>query len=373
MFLTIKKPFKNITATVALILAVAYFTGSSHAATLKFVENNPSYQAQLYLTKQIKGIGLVDSYIEDNQNLSYVYDNALTAMAFIATRDYGRAEQILNTLSLIRRNAQGAYYESYNFLDINGSGQGNAFAGNTAWVLEALNLYQRYTGSFKYFALQRKLADYLISQQDIDGGIRVLPGNPVKSTEQNIAAYVALRNFGTLYLMRYYTNKALKIRNFLANNIWIPSENRFRTSLPDPQPSELLTWVTDVQALGVLALGKKYAAALTWADDPTHLRTSKTTPSNIPITGFDFNSDLDTVWLEGTFHMGLAYKKTGNASKAQYYVNEGLKAQNADGSILLATNTGTASIYWMLTPWHAAAPTAWLIFNMYNFNPLDLF
>lgn len=357
-----------------LVLAFCLFICASPAnAALTLIDKNPSWKAHIFLAAQMKGVGLMDSYVQDNQNLSYVYDNALAAMAFIAEQNYGLAAKILDALANgVQRTPGGALYESYNFMDINGSGQGQVMAGNTAWVLQAMNLYQKNTGSQKYTAFQKTLADYLVSQQDLDGGIFIMPGNRVKSTEHNMAAYVALFNYGKLQSSHLHQQAAEKVKSFLVTFAWFPWQTRFRTSVPDPLSFELLTWVTDVQALGVLALGDTYKSALTWVGN--RLVTAKTiTGTSTTLLGFDFNYDVDTIWLEGTLQMALAYSQAGMTIEAKKYSTEVLKAQNPDGSLLLCTNTGTASVYWTLQPWHAVAPTAWLVFYDRNFNPLQKF
>ena len=353
-----------------LVLVSALFFPASSPAAIPLLESLPWWRAQTYLATDIKGVGLIDSYVEDNQGLSYVYDNALAAMAFTVARQFGMAEEILATLSTqVIKTPNGLLFESYNLLDPNGSGQGPVYAGNTAWLLQALNVYQKYTGRKTYAAFQKILADYLLSQQDFDGGIFIMPGNFGKSTEHNLAAFSALYNYGQLNSLPAYMTAAKQVHNFLTTHTWIASETRFRTSVPDPQPYELLTWATDCQALGALALGSNYSPALNWAE--ANLLVTKQL-GNVNVTGFDFNSDRDTVWFEGTLQMALAFKKTGLTVQANKYYTQAIKGRKSDGSILLATNTGTASIYWMLQPWRAAAPTAWLVFYAKNFNPLAI-
>ncbi len=346
---------------VCLFLILAFASSVAFAA-IATVENKPDWRAQLFIANQVKGIGLVDSYQEDGINRSYVYDNSLAAISCMASGNFGLAKEILDTLAKeVLNNAQGMPYESYIFTNTNGAGSGEAFTGNIAWLLQAMNIYQKLKASTQYFNYQKKFADYLISQQSPDGGIRGSYFDDWRSTEHNLAAYVALRNFSRLNNLSSYLTKANKVKTFLrSSKIW--NGNYFNAGPND-------AWLyTDVQALGVLVLGAaSYSPALNYAEN--HLKLSRPFGS-ATVTGFDYNNDRDTIWLEGTLQMSLAYYKSGNATLGNYYYNEAKKALSADGACLLATNPGTANTYWYLEPWRAIAPTAWVILCRYKFNPL---
>lgn len=327
------------------------------------VNNNKAWKAQMFIASQIKGIGLVDSYQEDNVDISYVYDNALAAMACMAFKDFGLAREILDTLHKeVKMAPQGVPYWRYLYENTSGYGEGTVYCGNTAWLLQALNVYQKLAKSKRYYSYQKKLANFLLTLQTSDGG---LTGNHYvswKSTENNLAAYAAIRNFGRLNKLDTYVAKADKIGTFLKGRyIW--NGARFNQGKNDP------TKVIDVQSLGVLVFGKKYATALTWAEG--NLKTSKIFDSQ-RVTGFDFDNNLDTVWSEGTLQMALAFAQTSNVTKGDYYYNEISKTIQIDGSVLLATNTGTAGD-WIMETWRAIAPTSWLIFYSLKFNPLVLY
>lgn len=351
---------------ISVLITIVFISANSLAyAQIQTVDNKPDWKAQIFLANQTKGIGLVDSYQEDSSNISYVYDNCLAAIAFMLMGNSGLAKEILDTLcNEVEKNPDGIPFESYQFPDVNGKGSGTAFCGNTAWLLQALNIYQKLNNSKIYFNTQKKLADFLLSLQDSnDGGLWGAKNEYWKSTEHNMIAYVALRNFGRLNRYYRYLSKAERIKKFLKTPaIW--DGFRFYAGLNDT------TGVTDVQALGVLLLGNDYSNALSWAE--TNLKLSLPYSSQI-VTGFDFGTDRDTVWIEGTIQMALAFYKSNNSSKAEYYFNEVSKTIQSDGSLILATNQGTASHWWIMQPWRAIAPTCWLIFYRLKFNPYILY
>lgn len=334
-------------------------------AAIQPVRAKRQWRGQLYIANQIKGIGLVDSYKEDGTIRSYVYDNALAAMACMAMGNFGLAEEILDTLCFeVVRTPDGVFLQYYGYSDKRGGGGGAVYCGNTAWLLQALNIYQKLKLSDRYFDTQKQLADFLLTLQDPgDGGLRGSTYDYWRSTEHNIIAYAALRNFGRLNGIQRYVNKANKIRGFLlSQSIW--NGTRFNRGYNDP------VRVIDAQSLGVLLFGRDYSSSIRWAE--RNLKLSRPFGGGT-VTGFDFDDNLDTIWIEGTLQTALAFHMAGNSTKADYYYNEALKTVQSDGSVLLTTNRGTAGPDWTLEVWRAIAPTCWLIFYYHKFNPFVLY
>ena len=129
---------------VILLITLFLFSHISAYAAIATVENKLQWRAQIFIANQIKGIGLVDSYQEDATNKSYVYDDALAAIASIAMGNFGLAKEILDTLAFeVKKTSKNVPYERYLYSDTTGAGQGTAYSGNSAWLLQALNLYQK--------------------------------------------------------------------------------------------------------------------------------------------------------------------------------------------------------------------------------------
>lgn len=335
------------------------------SAATKAASEQQVNQAQAFISNQIKGIGLVDSYQEDGKAISYVYDNALAAIACMSMDNYGLAKKILNALSKKAQQSEfGVPYESYNY----NSGKAmsyDVYAGNIAWLLQAFNIYQKSRSSPDYYKFQKKLADYLVSLQDSrDGGIRETRySSSGKRTEHNLIAYAALKNFGKLNDKSSYSSKADDIMTFLiGSSVW--DGERFNRGKNDTAK------VTTAQALGALLMGSGYSSALTYAEKYLKLTDYYNSEA---VTGFDFNGDLDTVWLEGSLQMALAFYKSGDITNGDYYYDEAAKTIQSDGAVLLATSKGSASEWWTMEVWRAIAPTSWLIMYYNKFSPLTLF
>lgn len=312
--------------------------------------------AYSYLCNQVKGIGIVDSY-KDAYNDSYTYDNALAVIAFTAKGDYTRARAILNAYqNNIGLPLYGGYYDVYDYTT--GIGRGNISAGPNAWLLDAINFYYYKTNDPQFLGTAQVLADYLVGLQDMDGGLFGDEFVSWKSTEHNLAAYAALYNYGMLNSKDLYVQKANLVKDFLVLNCW--NGERFLRGKNDAAE------VTDTQSLGVLSLGTTYASAIYWAE--YHTKCTKPL-GRLSVTGFDFNNDLDTVWLEGALQEAMAFKKNYDDYRAGIYFNNVNKTQRSNGSFLCATNRGTTGTDWILLPVECVAPTCWYIFYNTNTNP----
>ena len=314
-------------------------------------------KAHRYLVGQIKGIGLIESYT-DNTGNSYTYDNALAVMAFVAMGDYDNAKTILNTYkNTISASASGGYGDVYDYAT--GSGSGAISVGPNSWLLNAVNLYYDKTGDSQFQTLGQQLANFLVGLQDIDGGLFGSWSVFWKSTEHNQSAYAALYNYGTFNNSSTYVDKANLIKDFLVTECW--NGERFLRGKNDPLV------VTDVQAYGVLSLGTSYASAIYWAE--YHTKCTHNLGKKTTVTGFDFNDDLDTVWLEGTLQQAMAFNKNFDDWRAGIYYDNVKKTQRPNGSFLIATNEGTTGTDWILQPIEAVAPTCWYIFYNTDTNP----
>lgn len=336
-----------------ICLIVLLLTFPSFAATsLKGLSG-----AYTYLCNQVKGIGIIDSY-KDAYSDSYTYDNALAVMAFTAKGDYTRAKTTLNAYqNKIGLPLAGGYYDVYNYTT--GVGRGNISAGPNAWLLQAINLYYYKSGDAQFAATAQALADFLVGLQDIDGGLFGDDFVSWKSTEHNLVAYAALYNYGMLNNKDFYIQKSNLVKDFLALNCW--NGERFLRGVNDPLE------VTDTQSLGVLALGTTYASAIYWAE--YHTKCTKPL-GRLSVTGFDFNNDLDTVWMEGTLQEAMAFKKNYDDYRAGIYFGNVDKTQRTSGGFLCATNKGTTGTDWILLSIEAVAPTSWYILYSTNTNPL---
>jgi hypothetical protein len=295
--------------------------------------------------------GLVDSFVEDSADHAYTYDNALAILAFLAAGDPASAAGILDAYGAIGAEPGGGFLHRYRASD-GGPAYGLLRVGHNGTLLQAMALYRLESGDGAYDALALGIAGYLLAQQDSDGGLFGAAGVSWKSTENNLGAYVALHNAGTVLGVPELVAKAELVRDFLIAECW--DGTRFLTGEGDPMI------VTDVQALGALVLGSAYGNGATWVED--HTLTTQRYKGRKEVTGFGLNTDRDTVWTEGTLQQALAFLVAGDLERAETYRREAEKLFQSSGGFWQASNTGTTGFGESFRRWQAAAPTAWYVF-----------
>ena len=323
----------------------------------------PIDAALAFLESQIGPVGLVDSFVDDRDDFSYTYDNAITVLAFTSHGNLVLAEQILDAfLMTIPSLPEGGFLHRYDS-QTGGDAGGVEALGHNTYLLQAINLYHLEQSDpvkkTKYDALAQQLASYILSFQDNnDGGLIGRPGATWKSTENNLGAYCAIHNYAFLQSNSDYLNKASAIQSFLTTECWDQSEMRFNTGKNDPMV------VTDAQALGTLVLydlDVMYANGSYWIEDETRTLTTKRYSGRKTVTGFDLNTDRDTCWTEGTLQQALAFYVSGDLDGWVYYLEQSEKLIQSSGAFFQASNRGTTGFGEYFEKWEAVAPTAWYV------------
>jgi hypothetical protein len=313
--------------------------GASSAAALAFLQS------------RIGPAGLVDSYVEDGTDYSYTYDNALAAMAFLSGGNPVSAQRVLDAFLGLSPSPSGGFLHRYRTNGANA--QGILAAGHNAHLLQAMNLFSWRTGDQRYDSVARGIADYLLTLQDAsDGGLFGRAGVTWKSTENNLAAYSAISSLAVVQGLTSYSTRASQIADFLVRECW--DGTRFLTGKNDPMI------VTDVQGLGTHILGPSFSNGSYWVEN--HTRNTQRYSGRKQVTGFDLNTDRDTVWTEGTFQQALAFWLVADNTRATFYRSEAEKLVQPSGGFWAASNRGTTGFGENFERWQAVAPTAWYLF-----------
>jgi hypothetical protein len=303
-----------------------------------------------FLTSRQDQSGLVDSFVEDNADIAYTYDNAMAVMAFISAGDLAAAAVILDAYAAIGAEPDGGFLHRYRASD-GGPADGIPGVGHNAYLLQAMTLYGLESRNTAYDALSLGIADFLLTHQDLDGGLFGRAGATWKSSENNLAAYAAVHNLGTFLGHQDFIDRAQSIRGFLVAECW--NGTRFLTGENDPMI------VTDAQALGVMVLGPAHENGAYWVE--AHTLTTQRYYRGRRVTGFDLNANGDTVWTEGTLQQALAFLAVGDLERAQIYRQEAEKLFLSTGAFWQASNTGSTGFGNSFTRWQAVAPTAWYV------------
>jgi hypothetical protein len=321
----------------------------------------PGEAALGFLKSRIGPIGLLDSLVEDKTDYSYTYDDALAAMAFLSVGDRLSAQRVLDGFVRIGQAPGGGFLHRYR--TSGASAGGTLAAGHNAYLLQAMNLFSWRTGDRRYDSIARSIADFLLTLQDrADGGVLGRPGVTWKSTENNLAAYSALANLALVQNLPAYGIRATQIGNFLVRECW--NGTRFLTGKNDS------TIVTDAQALGLQVLGAGYANGSFWVESYT--KATQRYSGKKQVTGFDLNTDRDTVWTEGTLQQALAFWLAIDNARFAFYRTEAEKLIQPSGAFWAASNRGTTGFGDFFERWQAVAPTAWYIFVSNQDNVLGL-
>jgi cellulose synthase operon protein B len=326
-------------------------------------------QALNWFTQMQNDNGLLES--SANSNFVSLYDNALSALVFIANEDYEKAESIFDFFNArIESELQSGAGGFSQFRDAQGAPNGNRWLGDNAWLLIALNNYHEKTGSTAYSQLSTAIENWIISLQDVDGGLwggtRTDGSQIGKVTEGMIDAFNAVSG---------YTSFHSNLLNYLENDRWNDNEN-----LLISWPNNTYEYALDNFPWGYCVFedfpgSTLFAANMFWC-------TQQATQNNLSVKGYCFDIDRDAVWLEGTGEMVVAFQKAGDIISANFYLQEMEKVFSGSPGVSnglglpYATNLGTGYGGDLLWTGSDTAPcvssTAWYIFGMLQFDPFEV-
>ncbi len=125
-------------------------------------------------------------------NLSWTYDSAIAAIAFMARGERGQAEQLLDQLAAVQR-VDGSIDFAFN--TFTGASEPLFRSGTIAWIGLAALTYRRQYGSTRYDTLIRGAARWLYQQREANGLLRGGPDVRWQSTQHNLVAYFLLRGW----------------------------------------------------------------------------------------------------------------------------------------------------------------------------------
>lgn len=430
----ISKKVKNyIAAAMTLAMTAANFCPISvKAANLDSKIQSSSDKAYTWLKSQqdiTANQKIVDSFEDYYSNgsripISYTYDQACAAIAFLLKGDTQRAVKILDVLKAVQvpqndpqvRN-RGAWCNSYynNDSAYLAGEELRMHVGVAMWVCMAVMEYEKVTGDRNtYHTMATNAIDWALLFQKDNGGVaggRTTwdSGNGTwtdevwSSTEHNEDIYPVLLYFADTTPSKSWTykNAAEGVKRFLDTVVWDESHQRFyggyknNTGLIDPYvPMDVNPW-------GVLSLGKN--GAHTYCNAVNYVENANGTPGTLAnpkykqtltydgynsITAYDFDWQDDgasapvgngsgslgkDIWFEGSAFMADAYYLMGNEQKGNEILNELSKKQsNGNGSKLGGipySLNGTNNNYWRMSNSNSVSSTAWYVIASEKFNP----
>ena len=345
-------------------------------------------------------------------NLAYLYDNAAAALALTYAGKHERARQIAGAIVYASRHDR--YYTDGRLRNAYTNGNPSSFpgwqstrkagfarlpgfydpvkkewyedfyavstsTGNLAWAVLALCEVSRHAPDpRKYLNAAKSIGDFILTLHSTSGGFTAgyegWESKPdkvtYKSTEHNIDLIAAFGNLAELTGETKYADAAGHARSFVLSmydkdtGCFHPGTTADGVSVNnDVIPLDSNTWA-------ILALKD---------ESPDSAKTLGFIEKNMAVDGgYDFNSDKDGVWFEGTAQVALAYRQAVNQEKYEQILAFLDRNAQSDGSITAADRNGVSTGFYVSgtdIPWkygkrtHVGA-TAWLAFAQLGTNPL---
>lgn len=251
--------------------------------------------------------------------------------------------------------------------------QVSTYTGNVAWAMIALiSVFEKFREP-EYLNASEKLGEWVEANcKDTCGAGGYICGfegwepNPkkllYKSTEHNLDLYVAFWRLYEVTKDERWRERALHVKRFV-EAMWDEVEGKFWAGTRGDGVSlnrDVLP--LDVQAWAILAFreeSNRYLRALTYAEQ--HHAVGG---------GFDFNTDKDGIWYEGTAQMAAAYQAIGQGEKSATLLNLIEGAQFQSGAIPAASLDGlTTGFDWLYYHRGHVGATAWYLFAKLGVNP----
>lgn len=359
------------------------------------------------------------------RNTSFVYDDALALMAFLAAGQRERAQLVADALVYAqghdRSYTDGRLRNAYQGGDLavppgwtprgkalsarppgwwGASAPGAALTwqedskligadtGNMAWAALALLNYYETRGGEQYKEAALRLAEWAAANLDtrgsggytggITGGEDAPVQVPWKSTEHNIDLAVLFARVAQLTAdpakKAEWETRAAHARQFV-ESMWNPELCHFQTgTLNDGVTVNTQSIPLDAQTWALLAFGagERTQQALRFVE-LNHEVTQQQDAAEF--RGFDFNEDRDGLWLEGMGQMAVAYKLLGQATAAEAVLAEMREVQaqapagNGRGLVAAPVCCTSTGFDWEYYDRLHVGATAWYIFGELGYNP----
>lgn len=333
--------------------------------------DNTSQQVVNWLVAQQLPNGLLES--AEDGNVVSLYDQALAALVFLSTGRVTEAERIFDffqdRISTELQQEPGGFAQ---LRDRNGVPNNHRWMGDNAWLLIALHHYRSATQNPQYDALEHALESWLRSLQDTDGGLFAgyTSDNTLlnyKVTEGMIDAYVAVPGYDTFHQ---------QLLGYLEADLWDATDQNLMAWPTNPP----YKWALDNFSWAYCSFPGYPVATLDAAD---RFRTTQTaTVTGNLLEGYDIDEDQETIFMEGTGQMALAFHRANRMGDKQYFLSEMRKAYfdsptyfNA-GGFPYASNPGSgygSDPLWPTAPTEIAlSGGAWYVLAQTGFNPLRI-
>ena len=349
--------------------------------------------------------GLVVSF-EGDFTLSgwaFTYDEALCVNVFLLFSDFERAKSILDFYKYKAKTYQAGFLNAY-YADDGSPCEYIVQTGPNIWLGLSILRYTEATSDRSYLNLAEKVAKFVLSLQDSEGGIIGGPKVSWYSTEHNLDAYAFFKGLYKLTKKSEYLLAQEKVKT------WLKKYSYTKKDVPINRGKGDSTIATDTYAWSIASLGPAELISLEMNPDEIlefaieNCRVKnylEREDKKILVEGFDFARIRHLprggiISCEWTAQMVLAfqimanyYQKNSQLSKANYYqelakyylselekmiISSPSPTGQGKGCLPYASSSSVDTGHGWRTPQGkrvcSLASTSYYIFAYYGYNPL---
>ncbi len=349
--------------------------------------------------------GLVVSF-EGGFTLSgwaFTYDQALCVNVFLLFSDFERAKNILDFYKYKAKTYQGGFLNAY-YVDDGSPCEYIVHAGPNIWLGLGILRYTEATSDKSYLNLAERIAKFVLSLQDSEGGIIGGPKVSWYSTEHNLDAYAFFKGLYKLTEKSEYLLAQERVKT------WLKKYSYTKKDIPINRGKGDSTIATDTYAWSIASLGAEELISLEMDPDEIlefaieNCRVKnylEREDKKILVEGFDFARIRHlprggVISCEWTAQMVLAfqimanyYQKKSQLPKANYYqglarhylselekmiISSPSPTGQGKGCLPYASSSSADTGHGWRTPQGkrvcSLASTSYYIFAYYGYNPL---
>ncbi len=350
--------------------------------------------------------GLIASFEGDFElsDWAFSYDQALCINVFLLFSDFQRAKKILDFYNFKAKTYRGGFLNAY-YTDDGSPCEYIVHSGPNIWLGLSILRYTEATSDESYLALAERIAKFILTMQDKEGGIVGGPTVSWYATEHNLDAYAFFEGLYELTKKKKYLQAQEKVK------AWLKKYSYTKKDIPINRGKGDSTIATDTYAWSIASLGP--AELLNLEMDPDEIirfaiencrvkTYFEINGKKVLIEGFDFARIRHlprggVISCEWTAQMILAfqvmanyYQKEQNFKKSDYYqdlaqhylgelekmiISSPSPTGQGKGCLPYASCENVDTGHGWRTPQGervcSLASTSYYIFAYYGYNPLN--